>query len=256
MADAPKFPIDWSIIDLDTNQFFFPQLPMSDGGVSLNVGSRIVSQERFGEQDSIIHYTGGSTRSFSFSAMLYARNTDESDTVEDLLDDLTQLTEKDEDLGRIHICLFRYGVYLEETVLIDRVDPQIVSVDRNGAIREVRLSISMLRYVPFSQTQIDPTKPTKESFLQVVSQGEQMWEQIARRFYGDPMMGDRLRKRHPQYAFSAPIGAVVKVPAKSVILKEVVQPSFHAFNFTDEDAVANYERILADRNARQVVEVT
>lgn len=255
MADTPKVAVDWSIRNLDTNELIMPQLPMGDDGVSLGVGARLVDQERFGEQDTITHWTGGAPRTFSFSAMLYARHADEAADVEDLLDKLIALAVKDEQYGRIPICLFRFGSYLSETVLVEKVDPQIVSVDARGFVREVRCQISLRRYVPFSQTQIDPTKQTKESYLRVVTQGEQMWEAIARRYYGDPMLGDRLRKRHPEHAFSAPIGAVVKVPARGIMLKETVEPAFHAFDLDDEDVVGNYERILSYRNARQIVEV-
>lgn len=255
MADTPKIAVDWSIRNLDTNELILPQLPMPDDGVQIGAGSRLVDQERFGEQNTITHYTGGGPRTFSFSVMLYARHADEAADVEDLLDKLIALTEKDDALGRIPICLFRFGSYLSETVLVEKVDPTIVSVDTAGFVREVRCAMSMRRYTPFSQSQIDPTKQTKESYLRVVAQGEQMWEMIARRYYGDPMLGDRLRKRHPEYPFSAPIGAVVKVPARGILLKETVKPAFHAFALDDEDAVDNYDRILSYRNARQIVEV-
>lgn len=255
MAETPKVAVDWSIRNLDTNELIKPQLPMPEDGVSITIGSQLVDQQRFGEQTPITHWTGGLTRNFTFNAVLYARHADEAPDLEDLLDQLIALTEKDESFGRIPICLFRYGSYLSETVLVERVDPTIVSVDSDEFVREVRLSISLRRYTPFSQSQIDPTKPAKESYLRVVSQAEQMFEAIARRYYGDPMLGDRLRKRHPEYPFAPAVGSVVKVPSRSILLKETVAPAFHAFDRDDEDAIENYERILAYRNARQIVEV-
>jgi len=255
MAESGKVPIDWSIKNLDHGELIRPQMPMPSDGVSFSVGSRLVDQNLFGEQNSPTNYTGGLPRDFTFTCILYSRDSEEALDVEDLLDQLIELTTKDDSLGRIPICIFNYGTYLSETVLVERVDPTIISVDSSGYVKETRCSMALKRYTPFSQSQIDPTKPAKESYLRVAAQGEQMWEAIARTYYGDPLLGDRLRKRHPQHPFFVPVGETVSVPAKSILQKEVVKPAYHAFDPDNEAAVANYERILADRNARVVVEV-
>jgi hypothetical protein len=250
-----KVAVDWSIKNLDDDELIQPQLPMPEDGIQVNYGGTLVDQQRFGEQDPITHWVHGVTKNVTFNAVLFTRNTDEAADVEDLFDQITALTEKDDTLGRPPICIFRYGNFFSVTCLVEKADSNIVSVDKDGFVREVRLSISLRKYVPFSQQQIDPTKPAKESFYLIATSAERSYEAIARRWYGDPLKGDRIRKRHPGQAFAPRIGDKVKVPPKAIILKETIEPAFHALSLTDEEAVANFELILADRSARRIFEV-
>jgi hypothetical protein len=251
-----KVAVDWSFRNLDTDDLFRPQFPMPEDGVSLTIGGVLVKQNRFGEQDPIVHWTHGKPRDMRFSGMLYARHTDESADVEDLFDQLVLLTLKDKDLGRPPIVLFTFGATHSEVVLIESCDPTIRSVDKDGFTKEIGFNISMTKYVPFSQKQIDPTKPAKESFYLVASAAEQSYEAIALSNYGSPLLGDRIRKRHPAEPFAPRVGSIVKVPPKSIALREEVAPAFHALSLTDEDAVDNYELILSYRSARVLVEVS
>lgn len=252
----PKFPVDWFIRNLDTDELVEPQFPMPGTGVVINQGGNIVSVPRFGEQVPVVHWTGGQQESFTFQAMLFTRDQDERQAVLDLFRQLKSLTEKDEDKKRPPICIFKYGIAISETVLIQSIGPTILSIDSILFYpREIQLSITMERYVPFSQLQADPTKPPKESFLLVASAAERSYEAIAKRRYGDPLLGDRIRKRHPGSPQQPEIGETLKLPPQSTILKEPVVPAFHALSLTDTDAVDNFERILQVRSARQVVEV-
>jgi hypothetical protein len=227
---------------------------MPEDGITVTLGGNLVKQSRFGEQDPIVHWTHGVARDIRFNAVLFARHTDEAQDVMDLYESIEELAIKYEDLGRPPICMFTFGWY-SELVMVERVDPNYVSVDADWAPREIRLAFSMTKYVPFSQARIDPTKPAKESFYLIASQAEQMYEAIALSHYGDPLLGDRIRKRHPQEPFAPRVGSLVKVPPKPIVLRENVEPAFHALSLTDEDAVENFEEILAYRSARVVTEV-
>lgn len=248
-------PVDWSIRNLDTGDLFIPQFPMDDDGLTYTVGGVIVDVQRFAQQHTVAQWVGGGQRTYTFRCLLFTRFADEAGDVEEMLDTLVTLTEEDEGYGRPPICQFRHGNYLSDTVMVERVDPNVRRTDMDGFAQEIHLPITLRRYTPFTQQAIDPTKPAKESYHRSVSATEQMWEQMARAYYGDPMLGDRLRKRHPQYPFAPPLGTIVNIPARSIVLKEEVRPGFHAFDPDDEDAMANYERILADRSARTIVEV-
>lgn len=249
-----KIAIDWSLRNLDTEELIRPQFPMPEEGVQLAVGGNLVKQARFGEQDPIVHWTNGTPRDIRFSMTLFSRHVEEASDVVALHDEVEALALKDDDLGRPPICLFTFGWY-SEIVLVERIDPVYVANALNDDPREIRFSFQMTKYVPFSQARIDPTKPAKESFHLIASQAEQMYEAIALRYYGDPLYGDRVRKRHPQEPFAPRVGSLVKVPPKPIVLRETVEPAFHALSLTDEEAVDNYEEILAYRNARTVVEV-
>ncbi|KKN81443.1 hypothetical protein LCGC14_0320560 [marine sediment metagenome] len=252
----PKFPVDWFIRNLDTGEDIRPQFPMPEDGVSFGQGGNIVSVPRFGEETPVLHWTHGRQRTFTFSALLYVRDKDERDAVKSLFLQIQRLTERDPDKKRPPICVFKYGDAISETVLVASIDPNIRSIDSIFFhAREIRLSMVLERYRPFSQLQADPTKPPKESFLLVASNAERSYEAIAKRRYGDPLLGDRIRKRHPQSPHVPLIGETVRLPPQSTILKEEVVPAFHALSLTDTDAVDNFERILEARSARQIIEV-
>jgi len=253
--EGSKVAVDWAIKNLDSLETIRPQLPMPEGGITFTHGGTLTDQQRFGEQDPVTHWVHGITNNVTFNAILFTRHAEEADAVKDLHEQIILLTQKDDLLGRPNICHFNFGSAFADTVLIEKVTSNIVSVDNEGRAREIRLSISLRKYVPFSQQQIDPTKPPKESFYLVATEVERSYEALARAHYGDPLLGDRIRKRHPAFPFAPSIGSVVKIPPKAVILREEINPSFHALSLSDEDAVDNFERILAARNARQLVTV-
>jgi len=254
-SKTSKVAVDWRIKNLDTLEVIQPQLPMPEDGINVNFGGTLVDQARFGEQDPITHWVHGVTQNITFTAILFTRHADEAADVEDLFDQFVELTQKDPDLGRPPICQFSYGSFFSETVLIERADSNIVSVDKDGFAREIRISLSLRKYVPFSQQQIDPTKPAKESFYLIATEAERSYEALARRFYGDPLLGDVIRRRHPAEPFAPRVGDKVKIPPKAIALKESLEPQFHALSLTDEDAVDNFEVILADRSSRKLVEI-
>ena len=255
MVQSKKIAINWSIKNLDADEVIRPQFPIGDSGVSFVLGSELAEQNRFGFQDSITNWTNGKTRVFTFQTELYARNVTEGPDVLKKFKLFENLATKTEDYGRPPICLFNYGNLVNETVIVESIDPIIKRNLSNGNPQHVILNITLRKYTAFSQKQIDPGKPARESLYLVASAAEKSYEAIAKRFYGDPLMGDRLRKRHPENPLAPPIGSIVKVPARSLILQEVVQPSSHILSLTDEDSVALFETLLEDRNSRKLVVV-
>jgi hypothetical protein len=255
LSRAAKVAVDWWILNLDTLQLIQPQLPMPSDGIDVTYGGNLVDQARFGEQDPVTHWVHGVTRSILFKAVLFTRHADEAADVQDLLEQIILLTQKDPKLGRPPICQFTYGSFFNETVLIETAGTNIVSVDNVGRPREVQIAFTLRRYVPFSQKQIDPTKPTKESFYLIATEAERSYEALARRFYGDPLLAEALRRRHPAEPFAPRIGSKVKIPPRAIALREPIDPQFHALSLIDEDAVDNFELILADRSSRKVVEI-
>lgn len=252
MASTNKRPVDWSITNLDTNEELLPPYPLDDDGVGFTVGGVYAEEQRFGFQDPLTQWTSGKLRTMRFTSVLFAQ--DSTDDITNEFERFIKLAEKDESLGRPPICVWNLGSFISEVVMVESVDPVIPPVrPEDGTPRRVTLNFTLRRYVPFSQKQIDPTKPTKESYFLIARRTEANYERIARTFYGDPMLGDRLRKRHPEEPFLPSVGAVVSIPPKSVILKETVEPEFHALSLTDPDAVASFEDILNERNKRVVV---
>lgn len=248
-----KYAVDWRLRNLDTNAVLLPPYPIGEEGVTISVGGNVVIQSRFGFQDPVIQWTGGKVRTFTFQAVLYSR--DRTEKVRAQLKKFEALAIKDDTLGRAPVVLFTFGKVINEIVLVENVDPQITKIRSDGEPREVTLSITMHRYKPFRQQQIDPTKPTKESYHLKASGALKTYEAIAGKYYGNPLLGDRLRKRHPDRPMLPIVGKLVKVPARDVITREVVQPAFHALSLTDAEAVGAFERIMDLRATRKVIEV-
>lgn len=248
-----KYDPDWSLKNLDTGLNWFPQYPLSDG-VSVPVGSNLASQSRFGQQDPVLQWVSGKERTFTFTTQLFATDKTQGREIYKKYRDLEKWATKDTSLGRPPICIFQYGDHITETVLIESIDPKFTDVLLDGTYRNIDLNVTLRKYVPFTTQQIDPTRPAKESYYLVATSAESSYEMIARRFYGDPMYGDRLRKRHPQYPYNPPVGAKIHIPSKQIILREVVQPASHIFQRTEEANDA-YQVILDERATRRIVRV-
>lgn len=253
MAESQKIPVDWKIKNLDAEETFLPPYPIDETGVRVSVGGVLAEQTRFGFQDPITQWVSGRVKTITFTTVMFAVYS--TDKIAGEFKEFERLALKDETLGRPPICVFTLGSgsILSELCMVESVDHDIPPVRPDGEPRQVTLSVTIKRYKPFSQVQIDPTKPGKESYFLVATTAEATYEGVARRYYGDPMKGDRLRKRHPDMPFTPTVGTRIKVPAKSVIFRESVEPAFHVNNLEDEEATAKFEEVLEARNARKVV---
>lgn len=255
-----KVTTEWQIRNLDTEELLNPPYPVDDGGIRVDgVGGTYSKQMIYGAQDAMLQWTAGKAKSFTFSTVLFAE-----DSVSNIRDRLTQfenLALKNEDLGRPPICVFSIGQQIAETVVVEDVGLEIrpVMFDKrstpisDGYLREVRIDFTISKYKPFSQKQIDPTKPGKESYYLVVSTPETSYEALGKKFYGKALYGDRLRKRHPEMPMYPEVGSKISIPPRSTILREIVEPSFHAFDPENIEASASYEALLKRRAERKII---
>lgn len=250
MARSTKQRPGWAILDMDTMKPFNPPYPFEDA-IKISFGGTISETQIFGMQDPIIQWTCGKAKRFTFSSVLFSE--DPTDVIQGKFEDLTSLSEMDEKLGRPHICILSAGKVFSEMVMLESVDVDIMPLNDDGSPRRINFSLSCVKYRPFSQLQIDPTKPTKECYYLIASSAEASYEALARRFYGNPYAGDRLRKRHPDMPMQPTAGSKIKIPPKSLILKETVQPSFHALNLSDQAAMDNFAGILDHLAERKVL---
>jgi hypothetical protein len=250
MPGTKKIAVDWEIKNMDTGELFRPPYPVSSEGVRVQgVGGVYAEMQRFG-MDPVSNWISGKTKTYQFTTVLFAETTD--DNIEAKFSMLTKWASKDEDLGRPPICIFTYG-NADVMVLIEEVSPIIRPPRSDGSSRLIDLDIVLRKYKPFSQIQIDPNKPNKESYYLVMSATESSYESIAKKYYGSAIAGDRLRKRHPSMPMQPTVGTKVHLPSKSIILREVVQPDYHAFNLNDEDATYAFRELLDARSSRKVI---
>jgi hypothetical protein len=244
-----KTNVGWSIKNLDTGELHLPPYPI-DGPVHISIGGEVVDQTRFGMQEAISQWVGGRAREITFTTTLFAENADVD--ISWWFDDYVKLAEEDPALGRPPICVWTLGSWMQEMCTFVSVDAQVYQRDDGKPLR-VDLSFSLRRYAPFSQVQVDPTKRPKESYYLVVTRAEASYEALAKRFYGQPLLGDRLRKRNPAEPMSPAAGSKISIPPKSTILKERVKPEFHALDLSNAEALDNFERVLELRSMRKAV---
>lgn len=255
-----KVTSDWQIRNLDTEELLNPPYPVDDSGVRIDgVGGTYSEQPVYGAQDAILQWTAGKLKSFTFSTVLFAE--DSESNIRDKLTQFENLALKNEDLGRPPICILSIGQQIAETVVVEDVGIEITSImsdkravpKSDGYLREVRIDFAIKKYKPFSQKQIDPTKPGKESYYLVVSTPETSYEALGKKFYGKALYGDRIRKRHPEMPMYPEVGSKISIPPRSTILKEVVEPSFHAFDPDNIEATESYEALLKRRAERKII---
>lgn len=248
-----KIPIDWTIQNLDSKEILFPPYPLGEGGLRVTIGAVYAEQPRFGFQDPIIQWVTGKAKVITFSAVMFTQ--DSSEDIVEAFRDFERLAIVDPKLGRPPICTFTLGSgsFLSEMCVVESIDPDIPPIRPDLEPREIVLNFTLRRYVPFAMTTIDPTKPTKQSYFLVASSSEASYEAIAKRFYGQPLAGDRLRKRHQDMPLHPTVGRRVRIPAREIILAEPVEPAFHALSLTNEEAMENFQNILDERNQKKVV---
>jgi len=249
-----KHGSDWSIRNIDTDELFIPPYDISPDGIKISYGGEYVDIQRFGTSP-VSNWVGTKAQTIQFSSAFFAET--EDDDITKKFYALVRMTHTSKDLGRPPICNFEYGAFnlicqLENVdVVIDGIMDE--SIYAPGNPRHITVDITLREYVQFSRTQINPKSLAKESYYLVVSSLEASYEQIAKRFYGSAMAGDRLRKRHPHMPMQPIVGSKVDVPSRSIILKEVVQPDYHAFSFTDMDATESFRLLVDRRSLRKVV---
>lgn len=248
-----KIPIDWSIRNLDSGQLILPPYPLGDEGLSATIGANYAEQPRVGFQDPIIQWITGRAKVITFRSVMFTP--DSSASITGVFYDFEELVIVDPHLGRPPICQFTLGSgsVLSEMCVVTSIDPDIPPVRPDGEPREIVLSFSLLRYVPFSLITIDPTKPAKQSYFLVATSAEASYEAIAKRFYGNPLYGDRLRKRHPDMPMQPIVGKKVRIPSRDLLLSETVEPAFHALSLTNEEALNNFQTVLDERNEKKAI---
>ena len=248
-----KYKVNWYIRNVDTNDTFFPQFRL-EGGVQSNFSTSIGTTSRFGFDDPVVQWASGELSSYRFKTVLFSRNAEEE--ILDKFELLQSFTKRDNTVGRIPICQFNYGQYLQQLVLVKSVTYTIIDIDEESGLPfHIDLDIELVKYTPFERRTLNPTKQFKESFHYAVSDVSQTYEQIAKKLYGDPLLGDRLRKRHPESPMAPKVGTLIKAPSKKIIKKERVYPESHIFNLDSTESNKAFQEVLDSRASKKIVDI-
>jgi hypothetical protein len=135
------------------------------------------------------------------------------------VDEIKNLARKNPDIGRPHIYLFSLGSQLVQTVVVKSVGG--IRYDRvrplDGTLRGVLFSLTLARYVPYGEEAF--SGQTNESLVVFAYKGE-TYEGIAERVYGDPVVGEALRRRNPDKT-ELEAGDQIHVPPARTLSREV-----------------------------------
>jgi hypothetical protein len=170
----------------------------------------------------ILQYSHGEQRSFQFEARLFAK--DFLDNLDDKINALKGAIARDPRLGRPPRWEFTWGsVIPHETVVVKQVGPiKYDDIRPDGTIRGAVFPIVLLVY---RMVDVELTgKPEPSTFYGITRSGDQ-WEDIALREYGDPLMGDLLRRMHPLIPFPGQNpGVIVALPPAAKLRNEIIEP--------------------------------
>lgn len=221
---VPNFKI-WTLRNLDSNQLLQGQFEASS--VSRDMSTNWGQFTSLNRGKPILQFLNGGADKVSFDARLYRKHA--LDTSPELkLDMLRSWGRIESQLRRPPICQFWIG---DGHVTIDCV---IVGIGEDfgrpdvfGGLRDVKFTVSLLEYTSYS---INDAEQRDTRYARV--REREYFESLARDEYGDPMIGDVIRKQHPGMHNLKP-GDIVRLPSiegvRHIEIKQTSVPLKTAF---------------------------
>src|SRR3990172_3389398 len=199
------------------------QFQFQPQGPVLNEAASWVSANAQGRDHPILQFARGQQTTITFEAKLFAETI--TDNIQDKLDALRASSKQLAPFGRPPVWIFVWGSIIHETVVVESVgNIRYDAIRQDGSARGVFFAITLLKYVPYDIQLTDPNAPLGGTFFTRARDGD-LWEDVALREYGDPLMGDLLRRRNPDLAEPGdePV-RVLSLPPASTLRLEVIEP--------------------------------
>lgn len=212
----------WTLQNNDTFEQIIGQFPAE--GISRDVGANWTEISSLNRQNPILQFISGKAETLSISARFFRRDMSD-ETVDVKTNKLISWTKRDQRKGRPPILTFWIGdgtVVVMQVILEGISGMQYSAPNFFGGVREVKFTLNLRQHTPFSTTDKEVTDTryhrTKEG---------QYYELIAEEEYGNPLLGDVIRKLdyHVGKQLLRP-GDVVKLPSiEGVRTQKVTQTS-------------------------------
>jgi len=206
----------WSIRNEDTDETLQGQF--SPQSLTQEVGNNWAQHTALNRANTIIQYLNSKADTLSFQGMFFTRDTSVSTLVQERIDKLISWARRDPDLGRPPIVTFWVGNgYITQQSVIEGISGiEWGEADILGHIRTVSFTVNMIQYIEFdfNATEVRETRYHK-------ARDRDYFEFLTQREYGNPSMGDVIRKRHPELAVLTP-GDTVKLPTFAAIRTDKV----------------------------------
>lgn len=185
-----------------------------------NISNKYARHGSLNRSAPIIQFLSGEADTLSFQAKLFSQDAF-AFNVEDDLKMLKKFAKRDSSLKRPPILHFWIGDgHLEMTQCIIESLGNITYEDptSSGAVREVTLTVNLVRYSKFVFEESEPAETRYHR-----AKEREYYEYLAYYEYGNAMLGDVIRKRHPtKPTFQS--GEIIKLPSIDAIRKDVVEP--------------------------------
>lgn len=206
----------WYLTNLDDGQTIKGQFEPEE--LTENLSVRYSKQTVLNRQTPIIQFLSGDVDTITFKATMFNRDA-LTGNVEQDLEVLKEWRKREKSKGRPPILSFRVGdsmVSMAECVIESLGGVRYSSPTLLGKLRKVELSITLLKYTSYS---LEGTPPSETRYHRA-AYGD-YYEMLCAREYGSPILGDVIRKRHPQYP-NIQTGNVIKLPSVEAIRNEQV----------------------------------
>ncbi len=184
-----------------------------------NIGSKFASHGALNRKTPIVQFLSGASDKISFAARFFARDMFFSG-VQDSLDQLEAWAKPDETLRRPHILSFWVGDgHLGmSSCYIESLGESYQQPNVLGAIRDVTITINLVEYTDFNLEGI-----ALGETLYYRAKERDYYELLAQSQYGNALLGDVIRKRHPDKK-NIGVADIIKLPSIEIIRKESVTP--------------------------------
>lgn len=242
----------WVLEDLDHEEPIVGQFIAQN--LTKNLSGNLARANSYNSQFPIIQWVSGELESISFSAKLWAKDSEDF-TVDERLERLEELVRRNDDLSRPPVCAFSLGDVpsLSVDCLVRSLGGITYDEVRNdGTLRGVTLQITLERYREVEFQATDPTVPETFTRIRRAKQGD-LYEDIALDEYGEPEFGILLRQLNPRVPGMELERLNAKDPVhiypEEYLSTLEIEPEFHAFKkgTDNEEAEARWREIFDAR---------
>lgn len=216
---ATQYPDNraWYLRNKQTNEVLKGQFEPLD--LTKEVGSNWAEHTTLNRRNSILMFLNGKTDTISFNVRMYALHSGHS-----IITDLATLEswcKADTSFGgKPPVLLFWVG---DQHVMMTCVMEELSGIKfgrptEAGGLREVTATVKLKQYTPFS---LDDTEEYETRYAH--ARERDYYELLCQQEYGNALLGDVIRKRHPSQP-SLNVNSIVKLPSIEAIRREVVKP--------------------------------
>ena len=220
----------WWLENLDTGERMRGQFEPTN--VSKTVTAKWAQSTALNRENAILQFLQGANDTVQFSGMFFKQSIAHP-SPEKMMDKLISWARIEPTVRRPPVVRYWMG---DGHLSIDAVITGITNIvygrpDRLGMLRQVSFTVELLKFQPFS---LDDTGATDTRYARA-KQGE-YYELLAFQEYGNPMIGDVIRKDHPKQPLLTE-GDIVKLPSiegvRSKTIKQTSVPLKTAFGRRD-----------------------